>query len=220
MRNVFKASIRQLTADISDWQRRIIETEALIAQLTERAGIGEGRYSGTRTVPAHDVPPKKRRRRRHKSKDTKGTRSRAAAKIAAVAAPEPVAAKVEPAKAVRGAALYKPQYQELERLALGISEAGDNTEVANKLRVRAYVVGRSMGGKGTYPPFFDRAERMRCQRADAAAKAAEQPETKAPKKRKAPRKPTLPIPPPIVKRTDWHPDPDGSGNLVREIITS
>lgn len=225
-RDPYRAAVAALQADIVDHQRHIVETQALIEQLNARAGIEDSTGGTHRAVQAvHEKPaPKHRRRRRNSSGGTVPRHSAQRRRQKPVVEPTQVAASndvvaarnnVEPTKAARGAALYKPQYQELERLAFGISEAGDNAEVATKLRLRADAVGRSMGGRGTYPPFFTKSERMRCRRlADAAAKV---PETEAPKKkRKASRKAPPPVPPRKVD-SGWH--DDGAGNLVREIAS-
>ena len=65
-----------------------------------------------------------------------------------------------------------------------------------------------------------RAAHMREYRARRRQEAAgEEASAPKPKKRaKAPRKPAVPIPAPVVQRTAWH--PDENGNLTREVITS
>lgn len=137
MRNVFKGTIRQLTADISDWQRRIVETQALIDQLSARAGVDDWRYSGTGTGTAVHVPPKvegkrRRRRKRKAPKQIARTRYAAADKATTVAAPEPTPTVAK----VRGATLFAAQLEELEKLKVTIDAAGD-ADVIRTLGARA-----------------------------------------------------------------------------------
>ena len=227
--NPYRAAVAALQAGIAARLKQNAADESLIADLSARAGI-DGGAAGTRgtTHAAQAKPaPKRRRRRRHSA--TRHTARHSAPRRRQkpdiepeqVAAPAPTVAKVEPAKAVRGAALFKDQYQELERLGAGIAESGDNIEVANKLRLRADAVGRSMGGKGTYPPFFTKSERMRCRRLAAIADKSEvASETEAPKrkKRKAPRKKTPPPVPPVKRDSGWRVDENGVRS--REVLTT
>ncbi len=210
--NPYKTALAALKADVAGWQRQIAATEVLIADLTVRAGGGtSGNAGGNAAV----VPPKKCRRRRHKSRPAivrKAKRGIAAKRVAIpVAAPEPVAAK---AKAVRGAVQFADQLEELKKLFVTI-----DTDDADA--TRAYKIIVELKGRARLPEEYTKAVRMRLKRrAAAATKPGKRAAVSAPKKKKAPRKPAVPIPAPIVRRTDWHPDPDGSGNLVREIITS
>ena len=217
-RSPFKAALSALKADVVGWQRRIAETQVLIEQLSTRAGIERDASGGAGAGPV--VPQRKRRRRRHKPRPiiARKAKRRAAAKrvpgglvAIPVAVPEPIAAKVEPAKAkVRGAEQFAAQLEELERIRIGIEAGGDGAKSTHKLQVRGHAVLKELNGRAKLPAWLDKAERMRWRR------CAAHPE-KAPKIRK-PRKPTPPLAPPVVKRTDWH--PDENGNLVREIITS
>ena len=181
-----------------------LETQALIAQLSERAGIEEGRYSGTGNMPGRNVPPRKRRRRRRKSRlavVSKQTRRRTATKVAAVAEPAVIAA-AEPKPAVRGASKYAELLGELEMIRVGIS-AGDANAI-HKLQVRGDAVLREMAGKARLPPWLNKATRMKWRR------CAE----RAPRIRK-PRKPT---PPPLpVRKVDSGWTEDANGVRSREI---
>jgi hypothetical protein len=209
MRNSFKGTIRQLTADISDWQRRIDETQALIAQLSERAGIDEGRH-----MPGRNVPPRKRERRRRKSRLAvvpKQTRRRTAPKVVAVAEPVLVANAAEPKPAVRGAGKFADQLSELEMIRVGIEAGGDDAESTHKLRVRGDALLRQMAGKAKLPAWLDKAERLRWRR---CAKQAEKGGAPRPTKRRTPRPPPLPVHKAI---SDWR---DENGVRTREVVAS
>jgi hypothetical protein len=138
---------------------------------------------------------------------------------------EPVQAAA-PAKAVRGGALFSTELAAINEIvaALAVADKALNkatrakdgvgiaaaSEEIHQLRRRGNGLLVRLGGKARLP--IDKKERMRWRRAGAMASAPK------PRKAKAPRKPAVPIPGPIVRRTEWH--DDGNGNLVREIVTS
>ena len=215
--NPYKTALAALKADVVGWQRQITATEALIADLTVRA---EGGTRGTALGPVHDVPPtvKRRRRRRHGARNgvsvprKSGTVPRRNAQIHRRKRPKPdVIEPVQvaaPVKAVRGAAQFAVQLEELEKIRVGIA-AGANSKAAHALRVRGDAVLREMAGKAKLPDWCDKATRVRWRR------AAERPET-VPRAKK-PRKVTPPPVPPVKLDSGWH--DDGNGVLSREIAT-
>ena len=204
-KGVFTAAVAALKFDLSWFEEGAARTRQLIEQLTERAGV-EARNSSAEksSVPPKQKPRKAKRRRRKP----------VAARKRAPAVPVPV---VVPASGNqgKGALLFADQLEELKRLFATIDT--DEADAA-----RAYGIIVELKGRSRLPKEYTKAVRMRLKRrAAAAAKPVKRAAVSAPKrKKKAPRKPAVPIPAPIVRRTDWHPDPDGSGNLVREIITS
>jgi hypothetical protein len=215
MRNPFKGTIRQLTADIVEHRRRITETEELIAALSARAGIDEGRRSGSGTVPVRHMPPRKRKRRRRKSHVAavpKQTRRRTAAKVVTVAEPTPVAATAGPKPAVRGASKYAELLAELAKLRATI----DTDDAA---AARAYSIIVELKGRARLPEEYTKAVRMRLKRrAAAATKPVKRAVVSAPKK-KAPRKPTPP-PVPVHKAiSSWTQD-EITGVRSREVVAS
>ena len=103
--------IRQLMADVSDYRRRIVETQALIEQLNARAGIEARNCFADRST----VPPKRKAKRRR--------RKPVAARKRTPAAPVPVAVPASgnqskganaPSKAVRGAAAYGAELKAID----------------------------------------------------------------------------------------------------------
>ena len=198
--------------------------KSLVAELLARAESG-GAVLGTVQGHVPRVPPKKRRRRRHKLRPAivRKAKRRAAAKVAAVVAPEPapVAAKAK----VRDAEAYASELKAIDEIVVALAKAGKALDKATRAKDGVGIAAASeeihqlrrrgndllvrLGGKAQLP--IDKTERMRWKR------AAGQPEAKARRTKKL-RRPTPPIPPPVVKRTDWHPDENGT--MSREIITS
>ena len=172
----------------------------MIADLLAR----EGGTRGT-TGSAAAVPPKKRRRRRHKSRPVivRKVRRRAAAKVADVVAPEPapVAAKVEPAKGLRGQGKFADQLAELELVRVGLAAAGDDAKIIHTLQVRGDAALREMAGKAKLPGWLSKSMRMQWRR------AAGRPDAK-PRKRK-PCPPAVPIPPVLKQTGPWTEEPNG-----------
>ena len=216
--NPYRAAVAALQAGIADRLKQNAADESLIANLSARAGVEGG--TGGITGSAAAMPPKKRRRRRHKSrpvvvrKAKRGTAAKRVGRVAIpVAAPEPVAAPASGNQG-KGALLFADRLEELKGLFATI-----DTNEADA--ARAYSIIVELKGRCRLPGEYTKAVRMRLKRrAAAATKPVKRAAVSAPKKKKpkAPRKPAVPIPPPIVKRTDWHPDENGT--MSREIITS
>ena len=209
-RKQIRGAIAALTADVAGWQKQVVATEILIADLSARAGIEDG-TGGTRGTAnaAHQKPVRKRRRRRRNSAPRHASRHSSPHRrqkpiIEPVQVAAPALAKIEPAKAVRGQDRFADQLAELEKIRIGI-EAGGDTKSAHKLRVRGNAVLKELNGRAKLPEWLDKAERMRWRR------AARGPGWK-------PKRPPTPAPTPPVKRdSGWH--DDGNGNLVREIAS-
>ena len=206
-RSPFKAAIAALQLDLARHEADAARTRELITALMARV---EG---GTRDAvqgPVHDVPPAKRKRRRHKSRPItvrKAKRGIAAKRVTvghaaiSVPAPEPV---------------FASQLSEIEQIHLAAGR--DATKIPPASLIRIDLLLREMAAEGVryrLPTWLTKSIRMRIRR---ASKRPEKPPMPKPKKAKAPRKPAIPISPPRVERTDWH--PDENGNLVREVITT
>jgi hypothetical protein len=228
MRDPFKHAVRRLTAEVSDYQRRIDEVQALIAALSAHADGGAAHSGNAGNAAA--LPPKKRQRRRRKrnvvAKGANGAATRvpkAAAKRRTVAdKPPPVAA---PVKAVRGAAQFATELAAVDEIVAALAKADkalnkagrskDGVGIAaaseeiHQLRRRGNDMLVRLGGKARLP--IDKSERMRWKRAGAMAAPPK------PKKLRKPRIPTPPPAPPIKRDSGWH--DDGNGVLSREIET-
>ena len=249
-RKQLKGAVAVLKLDLSRLEADAARTRELIAALCLRIEGGKSGNAAVITAVPPKVKHRRRRRRRAvhvtrkpvNGRRTKGSslagkleRGARAVVAATVDAPNSLAAKdskpvpvAAPVRAVRGAAQFAAELKAINEIVAALAKAdkalnkagrAKDTVAVSMLSAEVHQLRRlgndllvRLGGKARLP--IDKTERMRWRR------AAAQPEAKAPKKRKAPRKPTPPIPPPVVKRTEWHPDPDGSGNLVREIITS
>jgi hypothetical protein len=235
-RKQLMGAVKALNGDIKRWEAQIAEARLLVERLSQHADV-EGGITGS----AAAVPPKKRRRRRHKSRPVivrkagrppvvaLGDVGRNAPKSGAkrptkTEKPVQVAA---PVKAVRGATVYAAELKALDEIvaALAVADKALNkatrakdgvgitssSEEIHQLRRRGDEQLVALNGRAKLPAALDKKERMRWKR------AAAQPVAKAPRK-KAPRKPAIPIPPPVIKRTDWRADENGT--MSREIITS
>jgi hypothetical protein len=229
--NPFRAAVAALRADNVAMQKKIAANDGLIADLLSREG-----GTGGGTLPARHIPSPKieRRRRRRRARVRRVAKTvpvqarrkqvRAGTAVAATpAAPKPVAAVSEPAKAVRGAAQFGPELKAIGEIVLALAKADkalgkaarakDNvtitmlTEEIHGLRRRGNDLLVRLDGKARLP--IDKSERMRWRRAAAQAEP--------PKKRRAPRKVTPAPTPPVKRDSGWH--DDGAGNLVREIAS-
>ena len=212
-RDPYRAAVLALQADIAGWRKQIGIAEDLVQRLEMRADA-EGGTGGTRRAvhAVHEKPaPKRRRRRRNSSRGTvprhsSPARPRERLKPAIV---EPVAAA--PAKAIRGAALFGPQLEELEKVRVGLAASGDDVTIADRLRARGDAILRELNRRAKLPDWLDKAERMRWRR------CTERPDTTPkPKKPKAPRKLTPPPIPPVKVDSGWR---EENGVLSRFIET-
>jgi hypothetical protein len=221
MRNPFKATIRQLTADVSDYQRRIVETEKLISALRSRSD-GE---------PATVEAPKRRKRRRHLMK----ARARRAAKrpararraVPATGDAQPVVATTEaasapkPFRAVKGSSQFAGELREIDEILAGLAEADRALNKATRakdagaiaaageqiqrLRAQGGELLIKLAGRARLPGKLDIIERRRWRAAVAAA---------APKPA---RKRAVTPPPRPPKRIDSGWVLDENGNRSRSI---
>lgn len=219
----FKSAIAALKADIAGWRKQIVATEVLVAELSARAGI-EDSAGGTRgTAPAarEKSAPKRRRRRRHSAprhvprNSAQRQRQKSIIKPVQVTAPEPVAAKVELARAARGQDKFTDLLGELEKLKVTL-DADADADAIRTLSARGNAILVELGGRAKLPSWCTKALRMRWKRhAAAAGKPSVRAAAVVPKKQKKSRRPP-PIEPPVRHDSGWHSE---NGVLSREIET-
>jgi hypothetical protein len=220
MSNPFRATIRQLTADVSDYHRRIVETEKLISALRSRS-------DGEPATEQRKAPKLKRRRLRARGRKAKATR-RKRRTIADATPDPPPAVTAAPARAVRGATLFGEELKAVDEILASLKEADKAHSTATRAKDAAGIAAMSeriqglrrqggelllrLNGKAKLPAKLDVVERRRWRAAaeKAAAMSASKPKQRRPVM-------TPPLPP---TRTDSGWRTDESGNLTREIVSA